>query len=139
MWRLLTGWRGLFKCGLWPGKAQRGGQGGLRKSNHVTTAPCTALTAAARPLSSALPMASLLHEIQHHGVTIDAPLPLDGGQTLPSVTIAYQSYGTLDAAKANAVLVCHALTLDQYVASAHRSEEHTSELQSLMRISYAVF
>src|SRR3546814_14210393 len=64
-------------------------------------------------------MASLLHEIQHHGVTIDAPLPLDGGQTLPSVTIAYQSYGTLDAAKANAVLVCHALTLDQYVASAH--------------------
>src|SRR3546814_7959136 len=126
MWRLLTGWRGLFKCGLWPGKAQRGGQGGLRKSNHVTTAPCTALTAAARPLSSALPMASLLHEIQHHGVTIDAPLPLDGGQTLPSVTIAYQSYGTLDAAKANAVLVC-------------RSEEHTSELQSLMRISYAVF
>src|SRR3546814_5156760 len=64
-------------------------------------------------------MASLLHEIQHHGVTIDAPLPLDGGQTLPSVTIAYQSYGTLEAAKANAVLVCHALTLDQYVASAH--------------------
>src|SRR3546814_20528909 len=64
-------------------------------------------------------MASLLHEIQHHGVTIDAPLPLEGGQTLPSVTIAYQSYGTIDAAKANAVLVCHALTLDQYVASGH--------------------
>src|SRR3546814_2699303 len=29
--------------------------------------------------------------------------------------------------------------LDQYVRAAMRSEEHTSELQSLMRISYAVF
>src|SRR3546814_2283900 len=93
-------------------------------------------------------MASLLHEIQHQSVTIGAPLPLDSGQTLPSVTIAYQSYGTLDAARSNAVLVCHALTGDQYVAREHpatgkpgwwRSEEHTSELQSLMRISYALF
>ena len=64
-------------------------------------------------------MASLLHEIQHHGVTINAPLALDSGQSLPSVTIAYQSYGTLAPDKSNAVLVCHALTGDQYVASNH--------------------
>src|SRR3546814_3774282 len=32
-----------------------------------------------------------------------------------------------------------AATLDLPTAGAHRSEEHTSELQSLMRISYAVF
>src|SRR3546814_2694380 len=89
-------------------------------------------------------MASLLHHIQHQGVTIDVPLPLDSGQVLPSVTIAWQSYGALNADRSNAVLICHALTGDQYVASDHpgtgkRSEEHTSELQSLMRISYAVF
>src|SRR3546814_7101830 len=30
-------------------------------------------------------------------------------------------------------------TMTQYIATQHRSEEHTSELQSLMRISYAVF
>ncbi|WP_257546318.1 homoserine O-acetyltransferase [Sphingopyxis sp. DBS4] len=64
-------------------------------------------------------MASLLHQIRHQSVTIPTPLPLDSGQTLPSVTIAYESYGTLDAARSNAVLVCHALTGDQYVASDH--------------------
>ncbi len=64
-------------------------------------------------------MASLLHEIQHHSVTIDAPLALDSGQSLSSVTIAYQSYGSLAPDKSNAVLVCHALTGDQYVASPH--------------------
>lgn len=64
-------------------------------------------------------MASLLHEIQHQSVTIGTPLPLDSGQVLPSVTIAYQSHGTLNADKSNAVLICHALTGDQYVASNH--------------------
>ncbi len=64
-------------------------------------------------------MASLLHQIQHQSVTIAAPLPLDSGQSLPSVTIAYQSYGALNAERSNAVLICHALTGDQYVASDH--------------------
>ena len=64
-------------------------------------------------------MASLLHQIQHHSVTIASSLPLDSGQSLPSVTIAYQSYGALNADKSNAVLICHALTGDQYVASDH--------------------
>ena len=64
-------------------------------------------------------MASLLHQIRHQSVTISASLPLDSGQTLPSVTIAYQSYGTLNPDKSNAVLICHALTGDQYVASDH--------------------
>src|SRR3546814_9226765 len=35
--------------------------------------------------------------------------------------------------------VCHSLDLFAYCCSTQRSEEHTSELQSLMRISYAVF
>ena len=46
-------------------------------------------------------------------------LPLDGGQTLAGVTLAYNTYGTLNADASNAVLVCHALTGDQHVASAH--------------------
>src|SRR3546814_947362 len=33
----------------------------------------------------------------------------------------------------------HLATVDDHRAVEHRSEEHTSELQSLMRISYAVF
>ncbi len=55
-------------------------------------------------------------ETKHQSVFLGEPLPLDGGQTLPGVTIAYQTYGTLNAAKSNAVLICHALTGDQYVA-----------------------
>ena len=46
-------------------------------------------------------------------------LPLDSGQVLPRVEIAYETYGELAADKGNAVLVCHALTGDQYVASSH--------------------
>ena len=47
------------------------------------------------------------------------PLPLDSGQALEGCEIAYETYGTLAADKGNAVLVCHALTGDQYLASAH--------------------
>jgi homoserine O-acetyltransferase len=49
----------------------------------------------------------------------DEPLRLDCRQTLSPFTIAYATYGELDAAKSNAILVCHALTGDQYVASTH--------------------
>lgn len=64
-------------------------------------------------------MATLLHHIQHDHIHISAPLALDSGQHLPELTIAYQSYGTLNADKSNAILICHALTGDQYVASNH--------------------
>jgi homoserine O-acetyltransferase len=47
------------------------------------------------------------------------PLPLDGGQVLEGVEIAYETYGELAADRANAIFVCHALTGDQHVASAH--------------------
>jgi homoserine O-acetyltransferase len=46
-------------------------------------------------------------------------LALESGVVLPSYRIAYHTYGTLDAARANAILVCHALTGDQYVAATH--------------------
>jgi len=45
------------------------------------------------------------------------PLLLDSGQTLAPVTIAYETYGELAPDRSNAVLVCHATTGDQYVAS----------------------
>ncbi|MXO60000.1 homoserine O-acetyltransferase [Altererythrobacter salegens] len=52
-------------------------------------------------------------------IVLDAPLPLDSGQELPGVRLAYESYGELNADKSNAILVFHALTGDQYVASSH--------------------
>ncbi len=50
---------------------------------------------------------------------LDSALALDGGRTLAPWTIAYMTYGTLNEARSNAVLVCHALTGDQFAASAH--------------------
>ncbi|WP_033926732.1 homoserine O-acetyltransferase MetX [Sphingomonas sp. 35-24ZXX] len=52
-------------------------------------------------------------------VTLLGPLPLDCGAALAPVQIAYETYGSLNADKSNAVLICHALTGDQYVASTH--------------------
>ncbi|MFZ5914072.1 MAG: homoserine O-acetyltransferase MetX [Pseudomonadota bacterium] len=49
----------------------------------------------------------------------DAPLLLDCGVNLAPLDIAYQTYGTLNAQRSNAILICHALTLDQYVTGIH--------------------
>jgi homoserine O-acetyltransferase len=48
-----------------------------------------------------------------------APLRLACQQLLAPFSVAYQTYGTLNSAKSNAVLICHALTGDQHVASPH--------------------
>ncbi|WP_095012592.1 homoserine O-acetyltransferase MetX [Tsuneonella mangrovi] len=57
--------------------------------------------------------------IASHAITLPDPLPLDSGQVLEGVQIAYETYGELAADKGNAILLCHALTGDQYVASPH--------------------
>jgi homoserine O-acetyltransferase/O-succinyltransferase len=49
----------------------------------------------------------------------DEPLLMDAGVALAPWQIAYQTYGTLNAARSNAVLICHALTGDQHVANVH--------------------
>jgi homoserine O-acetyltransferase len=46
----------------------------------------------------------------------DAPLQLRSGATLPAFELAYETYGTLNAARSNAVLVCHALNASHHVA-----------------------
>ena len=55
---------------------------------------------------------SQTHDLPH-------PLLLDGGQSLDGVKIAFETYGTLNAAADNAILICHATTGDQYVANPH--------------------
>lgn len=52
-------------------------------------------------------------------VRLLGPLPLDSGASLAPVEFAYETYGELNADRSNAVLVCHALTGDQYLASTH--------------------
>ena len=64
------------------------------------------------------------HEADHPNSLIalfdaDQPLRLDCGVDLSPFQIAYQTYGELNADRSNAVLICHALTLDQHVANVH--------------------
>jgi homoserine O-acetyltransferase len=47
------------------------------------------------------------------------PLRLDSGATLENLEIAYRTWGTLNEDGTNAVLICHALSLDQHVAGTH--------------------
>src|SRR5690606_36918760 len=49
----------------------------------------------------------------------DTPLRLEAGGMLSPFQIAYQTYGALNEARSNAILVCHALTGDQHVANVH--------------------
>ena len=52
-------------------------------------------------------------------LALTAPLRLDCGIEISDFPVAYQTYGTLDAERSNAFLVCHALTGDQFVAEPH--------------------
>lgn len=49
----------------------------------------------------------------------DKPLHLDSGTSLSPFQIAYETHGELNEDKSNAILICHALTGDQYCASTH--------------------
>ena len=49
----------------------------------------------------------------------ERPLKLASGGRMTGVEIAYKTYGRLNETRSNAILVCHALTGDQHVASPH--------------------
>ena len=53
----------------------------------------------------------------------DQPLRLRGGAELAAYDIAYETYGELNAARSNAVLVCHALNASHHVAGYYENEK----------------
>ena len=54
------------------------------------------------------------------------PLRLQSGASLRDYTLAYETYGTLNAAKSNAVLICHALNASHHVAGAYADDPHNT-------------
>jgi homoserine O-acetyltransferase len=56
-------------------------------------------------------------------MTWQEPLPLDNGQTLGPVTLTYETYGTLNAARDNAILLLHAFSGDAHAAGYHQLDD----------------
>jgi homoserine O-acetyltransferase len=71
-----------------------------------TTAQAEHATAGDRSVGPVLPQVA----------RFDTPLRLACGRTLAQYELAYETYGTLDAAHSNAVLICHALNASHHVA-----------------------
>ncbi|MEM6392640.1 MAG: homoserine O-acetyltransferase [Planctomycetota bacterium] len=55
-------------------------------------------------------------------VTFDEPLPLALSGVLPSVECAFEAWGSLNADKSNAVLICHAISGDSHVTRHHEDD-----------------
>src|ERR1700744_1442552 len=53
------------------------------------------------------------------GSGADQPLQLDSGISFGPFSLAYQTYGALNSDRSNAILICHALTGDHFVADIH--------------------
>ena len=56
-------------------------------------------------------------------VTFDEELRLQSGATLRPFTLAYETYGTLNADRSNTILICHALSGDAHVAGQHSAHD----------------
>jgi homoserine O-acetyltransferase/O-succinyltransferase len=55
--------------------------------------------------------------------SVEEPIALESGLSIGPVDIAYETYGEPDAARSNAILICHALTGDAHVAGYHHPHD----------------
>lgn len=58
-----------------------------------------------------------------HVARFDTPLALACGKVLPAYELIYETYGTLNADRTNAVLICHALSGHHHAAGYHSEED----------------
>ncbi|WP_307139996.1 homoserine O-acetyltransferase [Pseudoroseomonas cervicalis] len=81
--------------------------------------PEPAVTIEPNPIAPGPTAPDLTAEVAHQRAHFPDGLALDCGAVVAPLDVAYRTYGTLNAARSNAVLVCHALTGDQYLAERH--------------------
>jgi homoserine O-acetyltransferase/O-succinyltransferase len=55
-------------------------------------------------------------------MTFDAPLALKSGASIHGYSLAYETYGQLNADKSNAVMICHALNASHHVAGVYEGQ-----------------
>ena len=61
--------------------------------------------------------------VQPQRASFTEPLKLSSGSELPQFELMYETYGQLDAARSNAILVCHALNASHHVAGTYADRE----------------
>ena len=61
--------------------------------------------------------------VESKTLRVQQPLLLDCNRTLPEFTLAYETYGTLNCDKSNALLICHALSGDQHAAGYYTMQD----------------
>jgi homoserine O-acetyltransferase len=59
-------------------------------------------------------------------MTFEAPLHLQSGASIRGYSLSYETYGTLNADKSNAVLICHALNASHHVAGVYADQPHNT-------------
>jgi homoserine O-acetyltransferase/O-succinyltransferase len=59
---------------------------------------------------------------QSQSMLFEAPLPLQSGASIRGYSLSYETYGTLNADKSNAVLICHALNASHHVAGVYADQ-----------------
>lgn len=69
-----------------------------------------------------------MQQVQTRFFSSGRPFTFESGDTLPSVTIAYEMYGELNAARDNAVLLFHALTGSHHAAGLNPGFDEVGEL-----------
>ncbi len=62
-------------------------------------------------------------ETSYYTFAQEEPFETEGGVALSPVTLAYETYGALNASKTNAILVLHALTGDAHAAGWHEGDK----------------
>jgi homoserine O-acetyltransferase/O-succinyltransferase len=66
-----------------------------------------------------------LTDVKPQIASFTTPITLRAGATLPAFDLVYETYGTLNAAKSNAVLVCHALSGSHHVAGTYAGQPNS--------------
>jgi homoserine O-acetyltransferase/O-succinyltransferase len=68
------------------------------------------------------PAAGSVGIVKPQRASFGEPLALSSGASLPAFELMYETYGTLDASRSNAILVCHALNASHHVAGEYAGE-----------------
>ena len=89
-------------------------------NEHSNPAPTPTNADAAAHLAGSVGSVGIVTPETYH---FAEPLTLECNRTLPAFDLTFETYGTLNADKSNAILVCHALSGSHHAAGFHSSDD----------------